>query len=45
MGEAGAASTSPPLIIVRMYPFVRRDLALLRELDHVNTWRIARRPA
>jgi hypothetical protein len=37
--------TLPPLIIIRMHPFVRRDLALLRELDHVDARRIARRPA
>jgi hypothetical protein len=46
MGGAGAgASVLPPLIIIRMHPFVGRDLALLRELDHVDAWRIARRPA
>jgi hypothetical protein len=28
-----------------VHPSIRRDLALLRQLDHVNTWRIARRPA
>jgi hypothetical protein len=35
----------PPLILIRMHPPVRRDLTLLRELDHVDAWRIARRPA
>jgi hypothetical protein len=38
-------STLPPIIIIRMRPKVRRDLALRRQLDHVHPWRIARRPA
>jgi hypothetical protein len=28
-----------------MHPKIRCDFALLRELDHVDAWRIARRPA
>jgi hypothetical protein len=28
--------TLPPLIVVRMHPLVGRDLALLRELDHMH---------
>jgi hypothetical protein len=39
------APNLPPPIIIRMHPLVRRDLTLLRELDHMNAWRIARRPA
>jgi hypothetical protein len=35
----------PPIIIVRMYPRVRRDLALLRQLDHVHGRRVSPRPA
>jgi hypothetical protein len=35
----------PPLIIIRMHPFVRRNLVLLRELDHMHAGRITRRPA
>jgi hypothetical protein len=34
----GAASVLPPLIIIKMHPFVMRDLALLCELDHVDAW-------
>jgi hypothetical protein len=37
--------TSPPLVIIRMHPLVRRDLALHRQLDQMHPWRIARRPA
>jgi len=31
----------PPIIVVRMHPSVRRDLALLRELDHVHRRRVS----
>jgi hypothetical protein len=31
----------PSIILVRMHPNVRRDLALLRQLDHVHGWRIS----
>jgi hypothetical protein len=31
-------STSPPLIIIRMHPLIGRDLALLRQLDHMNAF-------
>jgi hypothetical protein len=36
VGEAGAASVLSPILIVRMHPSVRRDLALLRELDQMH---------
>jgi hypothetical protein len=35
----------PPFIIVRVNPFIMRDLALLRQLDHVDRWPISARPA
>jgi hypothetical protein len=31
----------PPLLLLRMHPNVRRDLALLRQLDQVHGWRIS----
>jgi hypothetical protein len=36
---------SAPLIIIRMYPRIRRDLSPWRELDHVNRRRVSPCPA
>jgi len=33
----------PPLVIIRVNPFLGRDLALLREHDHVDRWPISAR--
>jgi hypothetical protein len=35
----------PPIIIVGVCPDIRRDLALLRQLDHVHRRRVSPRPA
>jgi hypothetical protein len=43
--QAWPAYLSAPLIIIRMYPRIRRDLSPLRELDHVNRRRVSPCPA